>query len=654
VPVATPPFVFASVPARLPANFAAGAITPDNAPLRICIIIRTDAKPGVSPLVPIRETLDARVYLGCITDAAGAVIRYVELWVQDPTGLGRAPAAYRNALTNHTLDERWVRMANDLASSDSPIITCGWESTHPAPLFLDAKTQKIIPPRDERTGASWNLCTDESLLERKGLPAYGTTLSRHLYQPDLADTSEVLPVDLIGGEPSAIKSALGLAGTPISVNPGGGLMLVTPLAECSFEHFCDALSGHSGEAGDADSFLRVISASALGATNGKPVKQGGWLGLSGVGQTGRMIEALHVKLMLLAGAASHLHAAARRSQAPLLNITADSLRVRLTPGLSTLPLWWAAQTVLVVPGEALELPIPNTSTKYFVAPSSGGMSIYAPASIGQIAGGKGWLRLRNVSSEGDGTILEGTLSTQERLAAGTNDLLWLRLSAGPTRIDLHATVDAGSAMATGELRLRTVPTRLTEGAVSHLRSALGVPIPDVAFELVPLLSTPCDLYSFGVLAVRTLLAGGKRSLPVALDDVLSLALHTGRDADSGRDLATRIGLAFESDKRFTESLGPQSLLVDCPDATNAFDAVPPRLWFGVLAFTIRCLTGVSPDSRCRDFGDAPAGAIHRVFDGPLEDLYALLSSCRALIVPDHALNREIRSVVKDCLASAKK
>ena len=109
---------------------------------------------------------------------------------------------------------------------------------------------------------------------------------------------------------------------------------------------------------------------------------------------------------------------------------------------------------------------------------------------------------------------------------------------------------------------------------------------------------------------------------------------------------------FETDKRFGAALGPQILLADAADGgpAQAFEAIPPRLWFGTLAMVVRLFSGLGPDSRSKDFGDAPAGAIHRVFDGPLDDLSGLLSGCRSLIVPDHALNNEIRTVLTECLA----
>jgi hypothetical protein len=103
-------------------------------------------------------------------------------------------------------------------------------------------------------------------------------------------------------------------------------------------------------------------------------------------------------------------------------------------------------------------------------------------------------------------------------------------------------------------------------------------------------------------------------------------------------------------------LGPQHLVSSAGGAVTrdeGFAMVPPRLWMQCLALTIRCLTGIGPDARCRDYGDAPPGAAHRVFDVLLDDLYAVMRACRTLIVSDYSTTSEIRSVVADCLKSMK-
>jgi hypothetical protein len=468
----------------------------------------------------------------------------------------------------------------------------------------------------------------------------------------MGEETGLLPLEVIGGDPAAM--GIGSSSDVAAVNGGGGRMMVRPFAALSYEQYIDAIGGFPSDAGESEAVLKAIAASATAGANAGPNKTGGWLGLGGVGMAGRLVEALHLKLMALAGAAAAVRATIGASQMPMLNVTAGSFRVGLGSGTGVLPLWWTARTQLCEPGEGVELPIEGTSAKYYLTARGGGMSIYAPAAMSRSASGKGWLRLRNVVSEGGGVILEGTLSTQERLSPGTNDLLWLRFGVGPTRVDLYAMVDSQGAMAAGEIRIRTIAHKLPDDVVARLKSALGVPIPEVSFEMVPLLSSPCDLYAVGVLGVRTLLVGGKRPLPVALDEMLSLAFQAGKDAENGEPLSVRVEKVFASDKRWAASLGPQALIAGAGSAEEAMLAVPPRLWFGTLAMLIRTFSGLSPDSRCRDLGDAPAGGIQKVFDGVLEDLYALLTACRSLIVSDYELNSDVRSVVSECMAAAKR
>jgi hypothetical protein len=79
---------------------------------------------------------------------------------------------------------------------------------------------------------------------------------------------------------------------------------------------------------------------------------------------------------------------------------------------------------------------------------------------------------------------------------------------------------------------------------------------------------------------------------------------------------------------------------------EAFDLVPADLWFETLAMLVRMLPAVGPDSSCRDYGDAPRGGLHKIFDPPLSDLDTLLIRTRSLIVIDWRFNREIHAVLR--------
>jgi len=201
-------------------------------------------------------------------------------------------------------------------------------------------------------------------------------------------------------------------------------------------------------------------------------------------------------------------------------------------------------------------------------------------------------------------------------------------------------------LAAGEFRFRTVPQAIGEEAASAVCRAEGVPLPATAFEILPLLATPCDLYSLGVLGVRTLLVDEETSLAIALDEMFSLANQAAVEYDASVPLEDRIRTIAEQDAKWLESLGPQRLSREPLTPEQALASVPPDLWYRALAILVRCFPGVGPDSLCRDWGDAPAGALHRVFDEGLESLGRLVAASRSLIVVDWTFHREVRAVIR--------
>ena len=78
-------------------------------------------------------------------------------------------------------------------------------------------------------------------------------------------------------------------------------------------------------------------------------------------------------------------------------------------------------------------------------------------------------------------------------------------------------VDPSAALAPGETSFRTVPMHLDAALQKVLQSYEGTPFHQVPYEVIPPLSSPCDLYALGVLALRILFAGTPITLPIALD-----------------------------------------------------------------------------------------------------------------------------------------
>ncbi len=205
-------------------------------------------------------------------------------------------------------------------------------------------------------------------------------------------------------------------------------------------------------------------------------------------------------------------------------------------------------------------------------------------------------------------------------------------------------------MAPGELRFRTVAQKMNDTKVTDLRAAEGVPIPDVLFEIIPLLSSPCDLYSLAVIAIRILLVDNTNNLPVALDETLSLLRQIEADYNESISLETRITDIFNKDERWIESLGPHHLTFDKITSEDAFSFVPSDLWWLTLAIILRMFPGLGPDAVCKDYGDAQPGGLHKIFERTIADLDNLILKTRNLIVTNWKSNQEISSVIQKYLA----
>ncbi len=638
---------------RLPEGYLAIAVSPEHsgAPVRLCVVVRREADAIGGHLVLLRDHIDARVLLGALLDAAGAPLQWVELWVQSLDGLGSTVAAFREALSNRVLDERWARHVEALAEIDpTGLVRTGWETKHPPPVYLDLKAGQPVCPVDGVSGEAWMLCEDDALLARKGLPPYSTSLHRYLYLPKEGEGSPFVPVTPEAPtNPStrALGDAMRDYRGCVPLNLGCGLMLVRPFSPVGYEAFVDVLSGAPWEAPThGRTPLPAIADFGFRSTDLGP----GQLFMGQHGRWGRIVEAFHLKLRLLADAISAVRTVVMHHQRPLLSLSADSFRVEMGRPGRGLPFLWTSRATLCDPGDAVALPIVASEARYYLRGGGARTSVYRPASAGEPVRGRGTARIRAVVlGTREQTVVQGTFDAQERIQAGQMDLLWLRLNLAEKRMDLYAYIDPESALAAGEIRFRTVGQRLPEPQVAALKAAEGVPLRNTPFEVVPLLSTPCDLYSLGVLAVRTLLVDPRTTLPVALDETLSLARQVAVDYDGALSLSERIRRLFDTDKRWVLSLGPQRLCHDEVAPEDAFDLVPKELWWDTLAMVVRMFPGIGPDSTCRDFGDAPVGGLHKVFDTALADADALLLRTRSLVVIDWRFNREIFAVLRSHL-----
>ena len=334
-----------------------------------------------------------------------------------------------------------------------------------------------------------------------------------------------------------------------------------------------------------------------------------------------------------------------RRKLPMLNLSAESFRVELDRPAPGLPILWAARVVAALPGQAVALPIKGIGVRHFLPLEMPKASIYRPESIGLPTRGSGEVSIRRTFTDtANLTTVELTLRTPENLRLTAHDLVWIKLPLSIGLTDLFANLDE-EGLAQGDLRFRTVAQDLPRPLARALRDAEGNRFTGTAFETIPMLSTPADLYALGVLAVRILLVNSKNSLGIALDDTRSLGHQLGLGQAGAKSLGERVQELAGEDSRWTASLGAHRLSQQPISPEEAFAYVPEELWWQAVATVARLFPGYGPDSYCRDFGDVSNFSLEKVFDAPLADLDNLLIRSRGLLFSDWIANREVAAVI---------
>ncbi|OAM90488.1 hypothetical protein OH491_02030 [Termitidicoccus mucosus] len=625
-------------------------------PLCICVAAHTapaapDEASPAGPLVLLRSTIDGRVYLGAVCDAAGQIREWVEIWVQTTVHLADAFHADRGDLANAALDARWRAMAASFIADDpAACIQTGHEQTHPRPAFLNLDTAGPWHPADPE-GRPWMLATDDAELLAAGLPAYSSSRIR-LWRADGADGTPRFAAPESGAVAAGAAKIESLplpAGARLApFNPEGGLLFIRRLAPFSLDDYAAFLGGRpwKGSPSGRDTYLLDTAMKPLGDWD--YLQQGGaHLFSAAEGRAGRFLETFHLKLSLFRQAVQLTRDAIHRRQLPLLNLSADSFRVALAAPAGTLPALWTAHLVSARAGQAVALPIKTVDTRYFMAIEQPSASVYRPSFMGQPIRGQGTVRVRRVFADtGERTCIDATLVTHERVGHSASDILWLRLPLTGRVVDLFGRLDTGEGLASGEARFRTIPQDLDPAVDEALRATEGAVFPDTPFETIPLLSSPADLYSLGILGALLLTVNSGNTLGVAADDMIGFARKLVQENRPGEDLAARALRVAGADPRVRAALGAHRLAYDGITQDDAFGWLPPEFWWQVLATLARFFPGVGPDSFCKDFGDASPFNLEKIFDPPLLELDNLLIRSRSLIVTDWTANREVSRVIR--------
>src|SRR5258708_12383629 len=116
-----------------------------------------------TPLILLRETTDATIYLGCLVDCTGDPKAWLEIWVQNVDRMAQSFRAQIEAVNNSLVDRRWSeRLAMFRRLDRIGLIETGWETVHPQPAFFDANAETVVYPFEPVPNRPFFLSTEDA------------------------------------------------------------------------------------------------------------------------------------------------------------------------------------------------------------------------------------------------------------------------------------------------------------------------------------------------------------------------------------------------------------------------------------------------------------------------------------------------------------
>ena len=406
--------------------------------LKICVLMRVDPQFPAGPFVMLRELPEARVFLGAVCDVEGIIQEWVEIWVQTLEVRDLAYSGYQERLSNVDCDKRW--RAEWLAFKENQpesVITTGLEQINPAPMLvkLDAAGTAVVDVEVSK----WVICKDDALLESFGLPQYSLSPYRYLHNPAADGAKVFLATSKDAPANSHVKNSGPMessSGGFLVFNPHAGLIRVTRFKPMETEEYLQILEGQQWSGPAPAGMPLFLNKKYMELQSWSSSPKGLPFMLHGGGnQSDRLNEIFFLKLSVLHAMFKEVRHYVKARQLPLLNLSPSSFRLDIPEVGAQFPALWATHCALVKPGQAYPLQIRSTEQKYFIRLGRVEPSPFLPESLGANSSGSGSVRIRNVTTETEGIVLEGTLVAEDYLTVESHDLLWFKLPLGEERLE---------------------------------------------------------------------------------------------------------------------------------------------------------------------------------------------------------------------------
>jgi hypothetical protein len=621
----------------------------NSVPLTICVLAQTGGNAAGSPFVLLRELPGASIYLGAVCDASGNIQEWIEIQVQTVDAKQLDYSGRDELLSNAFFDSRW-RLDGTVLRKQLPdaVIATRMEVESPGPILV--KRSNDNGPFATVEALPWRVCKDDELLKSRELPAYSTSPFRYLFQPELKDAKTFIAATVDAPANANVEGLDQLKAAPgvlAIFNPGGGFVRIVRHSPMELESFLQILEGRAWNEANSESnvFLPHSVYADLKEWSANPKGLPFLLhGKAGTGE--RLNEIFLLKLQLLYDLLKKVRSFVKIHQVPFLNLSPSSFRIHLGQTGDLFPGLWSAESQLARPGQAYPLQIQSSEHKYFIRLGKNDPTPFFPGSVGTHSFGIASAQIREVQMSGERVVLEGTLVAEDFLAADPHDLLWLKLPLGEERLELYGHLHRSEG-GPREARLRTLPAVLSEAVIATLKGSAGVRFSKAPYEIRPLLSSPCDLFSLGVIGVRILLANNLKNLPVLLDEVLSLARRINDVASEPEKRVAELQKLIQSEPRISELIGPGALVESGYTSQQAWSAIHGPTWLETISLLLRFFPDTGANAFCKSLGDVSPVALETVFDPALQAIEVLVMRLRSMFTPVFSGNDEIADVIAE-------
>lgn len=375
------------------------------------------------------------------------------------------------------------------------------------------------------------------------------------------------------------------------------------------------------------------------------------------------IEILRLKMIAFTQLCHGVRALHRRCRQPHLDLTPASVMANIIPPGRDLPARWSFQVkIFDLAATAPFVPLPELAEACagIFAPPHNYNQLYTSPTIKDTPFGL-WehlhLTIREAAAREEGeaqrTEIEIDLfSDQMRMAEiSTHDLLRVVLNA-PAHGLGHVEVWGRKI---GELprgvRMRGVLASRDPQTLAALGKIANQSFPNARVAHYKTYFTPCDVYSLGMLLLRTLLVNDQNDLSRVAKIVervvqrLALDLKPEAEVPEHRVIERLLPLLRENEEVFSKN----ALLYKREHRELRRNAVPEELWQDILIFAFRLLTHVPGFSICAHHGDyewdRPEANLERV----LQFVQNINQAIHAEIFGSQERNREIGEVCDEVL-----